>query len=70
MPLFGQVVNRISQSIVDEKQFDSMMDQSSATMIGLCTDAIGGAVYAYNEDTLYEVSFKVLVHLFDTLFLF
>lgn len=50
-----KVVNRISQSIVDEKQFDSMMDQSSPTMIGLCTDAIGGAVYAYNEDTLYEI---------------
>eukprot|EP00250_Pteridium_aquilinum_P006787 c16631_g1_i1 orf=516-3560(-) len=50
-----KVANRVSQSIVEEKQFDSLLDHSTAPMLGLCTDAIGGAVYAFNENTLYEI---------------
>ncbi|KAI5058038.1 hypothetical protein GOP47_0026208 [Adiantum capillus-veneris] len=50
-----KVVNRVSQSIVEEKQFDSLFDYSAAAMLGLCTDAIGGAVFAYDENALYEI---------------
>lgn len=50
-----KVVNRVSEKVVEEKLFDSLFDQMSATMLGLCTDAIGGAVYAFNENTIYEI---------------
>lgn len=54
------MANRVSQKVVEEKQFDSLLDHNTATMLGLCTDAIGGAVYAFNENTLYEVSDQTL----------
>lgn len=50
-----KVANRVSQNIVEEKRFDSLFDHSTSTMLGLCTDAIGGAVYAFNENTVYEI---------------
>ncbi|KAH7283931.1 hypothetical protein KP509_34G031500 [Ceratopteris richardii] len=50
-----KVVNRVSQTIVEEKVFDSLLDQSTSAMVGLCTDAIGGAIFAYNENSLYEI---------------
>ncbi|MCO5603326.1 hypothetical protein L7F22_057476 [Adiantum nelumboides] len=50
-----KVVNRVSQSIVEEKHFNSLFDYSAAAMLGLCTDAIGGAVFAYDENALYEI---------------
>lgn len=49
-----KAANRVSQQIVEEKLLDSS-DHNSATMLGLCTDAIGGAVYAFNENTIYEI---------------
>jgi hypothetical protein len=56
LTMYVQVVNRINQKIVEEKQFDSIFEQNAVNMLGLCTDAIGGAVYAFNHNTLYEVS--------------
>ncbi|KAI5068926.1 hypothetical protein GOP47_0015227 [Adiantum capillus-veneris] len=50
-----KVANRVSQSIVEEKHFNSLFDYSAAAMLGLCTDAIGGAVFAYDENALYEI---------------
>ena len=55
-------MNRVNQKIVEEKQFDSILEQNTVNMLGLCTDAIGGAVYAFNQNTLYEAS-----HLFSLL---
>lgn len=51
----GQVVNRVSQKVVEEERFDSRVDLGSPTMLGLCSDTAGGAFYAFDENSIYEV---------------
>eukprot|EP00249_Psilotum_nudum_P014604 c24909_g1_i1 orf=639-3668(-) len=51
-----KVVNRVSQRVVEERYFDTSLDHSCSVMLGLCTDAFGGAVYAFNENTIYEIT--------------
>lgn len=51
-----KVVNRISEQIVEELQFDLTSDSNSTGIIGLCSDASAGLFYAYDQNSLYQVS--------------
>ena len=50
-----KVVNRVSQKVVEEHRFDTRSDLGSPTMLGLCSDVGGGAYYAYDEISIFEV---------------
>ncbi|XP_010931902.1 vacuolar sorting protein 18 isoform X1 [Elaeis guineensis] len=50
-----KVVNRISQQIVEELEFDHA-PESSKGIIGLCSDATAGLFYAYDENSIFQVS--------------
>lgn len=50
-------MNRVSQKVVEEQRFDLRSDLGSPTMLGLCSDMAGGAYYAYDENSIYEVGF-------------
>ncbi|CAK9261476.1 unnamed protein product [Sphagnum jensenii] len=51
-----KVVNRVSQKVVEEERFDSRVDLGSPTMLGLCSDTAGGAFYAFDENSIYEIT--------------
>ncbi|KAF6163319.1 hypothetical protein GIB67_025183 [Kingdonia uniflora] len=51
-----KVVNRISEQIVEELQFDHISDSVSRGIIGLCSDATAGLFYAYDENSIFQVS--------------
>ncbi|KAJ7548955.1 hypothetical protein O6H91_07G034600 [Diphasiastrum complanatum] len=51
-----KVINRVSQKIVEEERFDARLDASTSVMLGLCTDYLAGAFYAYNETSIFEVA--------------
>jgi hypothetical protein len=40
---------------MEEERFDSRVDLGSPTMLGLCSDTAGGAFYAFDENSIYEV---------------
>lgn len=51
-----KVVNRISEQIIEELQFDQVSDSSSRGIIGLCSDATAGLFYAYDQNSIFQVS--------------
>lgn len=51
-----KIVNRVSQKVVEEQRFDLRSDLGSPTMLGLCSDMAGGAYYAYDENSIYEIT--------------
>ncbi|XP_077238877.1 zinc ion binding protein isoform X2 [Tasmannia lanceolata] len=51
-----KVVNRISQQIIEELQFDHVPDPISRGIIGLCSDATAGLFYAYDHNSIFQVS--------------
>uniref|UniRef100_A0A2P2LBB4 Vacuolar membrane protein pep3 n=1 Tax=Rhizophora mucronata TaxID=61149 RepID=A0A2P2LBB4_RHIMU len=51
-----QVVNRISEQIIEELQFDQTSESVSRGIIGLCSDATAGLFYAYDENSIFQVS--------------
>lgn len=50
-----QVVNRISEQIIEELQFDLMPESVSRGIIGLCSDATAGLFYAYDQNSIFQV---------------
>ncbi|CAL9055510.1 unnamed protein product [Musa banksii] len=50
-----KVVNRISQQIVEDLKFDHT-PESSKGIIGLCSDATAGLFYAFDENSIFQVS--------------
>ncbi|XP_024020984.1 vacuolar protein sorting-associated protein 18 homolog [Morus notabilis] len=51
-----KVVNRISEQIIEELQFEQTSDSGSRGVIGLCSDATAGLFYAYDESSIFQVS--------------
>ncbi|KAL9453512.1 hypothetical protein AB3S75_009170 [Citrus x aurantiifolia] len=51
-----KVVNRISEQIIEELQFDQTSDSISKGIIGLCSDATAGVFYAYDQNSIFQVS--------------
>lgn len=51
-----KVVNRISEQIVEELHFDQTSDSVSKGIIGLCSDASAGLFYAYDQNSIFQVS--------------
>ncbi|KAI4341061.1 hypothetical protein MLD38_025832 [Melastoma candidum] len=51
-----KVVNRISEQIVEELQFDLTSESASRGIIGLCSDASAGLFYAYDQNSIFQVS--------------
>lgn len=51
-----KVVNRISEQIVEELYFDQTPDAVSRGIIGLCSDASAGLFYAYDQNSIFQVS--------------
>ncbi|KAK9133746.1 hypothetical protein Scep_013274 [Stephania cephalantha] len=51
-----KVVNRISEQIVEELHFDHSSDSVSTGIIGLCSDATAGLFYAYDQNSIFQVS--------------
>ncbi|XP_068668534.1 vacuolar sorting protein 18 [Aristolochia californica] len=51
-----KVVNRISQQIIEELQFDFVPGSVSRGILGLCSDATAGLFYAYDQNSIYQVS--------------
>ncbi|WZY97616.1 LOW QUALITY PROTEIN: hypothetical protein YC2023_069945 [Brassica napus] len=63
-----KVVNRISEQIIEELQFDITADSASRGIIGLCSDASAGLFYAYDQNSIFQVCFGgwlVLVSVID-----
>ncbi|XP_047317718.1 vacuolar sorting protein 18-like [Impatiens glandulifera] len=51
-----KVVNRISEHIIEELQFDQTSESLSKGIIGLCSDASAGLFYAYDQNSIFQVS--------------
>lgn len=51
-----KVVNRISEHIVEELQFELTQESSSRGIMGLCSDASAGLFYAYDQNSIFQVS--------------
>ncbi|WCJ30622.1 Vacuolar sorting protein 18 [Euphorbia peplus] len=51
-----KVVNRISEQIIEELQFDQTSESVSRDIIGLCSDATAGLFYAYDHNSIFQVS--------------
>ncbi|KAJ9549372.1 hypothetical protein OSB04_021915 [Centaurea solstitialis] len=51
-----KVVNRISEQIVEELHFDQTLESASTGIIGLSIDASAGLFYAYDENSIFQVS--------------
>lgn len=51
-----KVVNRISQQIVEELYFDQTPDAVSRGVLALCSDASAGLFYAYDQNSIFQVS--------------
>ncbi|GMJ05536.1 vacuolar protein sorting 18 [Hibiscus trionum] len=51
-----KVVNRISEQTIEELQFDQVSDSTSRGIIGLCSDATAGLFYAYDQNSIFQVS--------------
>lgn len=48
-------MNRISEQIIEELQFDQMSESASRGIIGLCSDASAGLFYAYDQNSVFQV---------------
>ncbi|MFS7971208.1 putative transcription factor C2H2 family [Helianthus anomalus] len=51
-----KVVNRISEQIVEELYFDQTSESASKGILGLSIDASAGLFYAYDENSIFQVS--------------
>ncbi|KAK4437266.1 Vacuolar sorting protein 18 [Sesamum alatum] len=51
-----KVVNRISEQIVEELSFDQTPDAVPKGVLGLCSDASAGLFYAYDQNSIFQVS--------------
>ncbi|KAG9152184.1 hypothetical protein Leryth_016372 [Lithospermum erythrorhizon] len=51
-----KVVNRISGQIMEELYIDQTPDADSRGIIGLCSDASAGLFYAYDQNSIFQVS--------------
>ncbi|KAF8369980.1 hypothetical protein HHK36_031993 [Tetracentron sinense] len=51
-----KVVNRISEQIVEELQFDHTSESFSRGIMGLCSDATAGLFYAFDQNSVFQVS--------------
>ncbi|EEF44511.1 vacuolar sorting protein 18 isoform X2 [Ricinus communis] len=51
-----KVVNRISEQIIEELRFDQTSESVSRDIIGLCSDATAGLFYAYDQNSIFQVS--------------
>ncbi|THG09514.1 hypothetical protein TEA_008845 [Camellia sinensis var. sinensis] len=51
-----EVVNRISEQIIEELQFDETPESMSRGVIGLCSDASAGLFYAFDQNSIFQVS--------------
>ncbi|KAK4784040.1 hypothetical protein SAY86_018408 [Trapa natans] len=51
-----KVVNRISEQIIEELQFDQTSESVSRGILGLCSDASAGLFYAYDQNSIFQVS--------------
>ncbi|GMP79922.1 hypothetical protein CsSME_00035240 [Camellia sinensis var. sinensis] len=51
-----KVVNRINEQIIEELQFDETPESMSRGIIGLCSDASAGLFYAYDQNSIFQVS--------------
>ncbi|KAF9588331.1 hypothetical protein IFM89_008761 [Coptis chinensis] len=51
-----KVVNRISEQIIEELHFDHASESVSRGIIGLCSDATAGLFYAYDQNSIFQVS--------------
>ncbi|CAI9101074.1 OLC1v1038315C3 [Oldenlandia corymbosa var. corymbosa] len=51
-----KVVNRISEQIVEELYFDESVDAVSRGIMGLCSDSSAGLFYAYDQNSIFQVS--------------
>ena len=51
-----QVLNRISEQIIEELHFDLTSESASKGIIGLCSDASAGLFYAYDQNSIFQVS--------------
>lgn len=51
-----KVVNRISEQIIEELQFEQTSESASRGIIGLCSDATAGLFYAYDQNSVFQVS--------------
>ena len=58
-----KVVNRISEQIIEELQFDQTAESMSRGIIGLCSDASAGLFYAYDQNSIFQVCMAGLFHL-------
>ncbi|CAI0550067.1 unnamed protein product [Linum tenue] len=51
-----KVVNRISEHIIEDLHFDLTSESASRGIIGLCSDATAGLFYAYDQNSVFQVS--------------
>eukprot|EP00268_Persea_americana_P048110 TRINITY_DN5052_c0_g1_i1.p1 TRINITY_DN5052_c0_g1~~TRINITY_DN5052_c0_g1_i1.p1 ORF type:complete len:993 (-),score=212.87 TRINITY_DN5052_c0_g1_i1:220-3198(-) len=51
-----KVLNRISQQIIEELQFDHAPESIARGIIGLCSDATAGLFYAYDQNSIFQMS--------------
>ncbi|KAK4489030.1 hypothetical protein RD792_004822 [Penstemon davidsonii] len=51
-----KVVNRISEQIVEELYFNQSPDAVTRGVLGLCSDASAGLFYAYDQNSIFQVS--------------
>ncbi|KAJ8437813.1 hypothetical protein Cgig2_013429 [Carnegiea gigantea] len=51
-----KVMNRISEQIIEELHFDLTSESASKGIIGLCSDASAGLFYAYDQNSIFQVS--------------
>ncbi|KAL8160474.1 hypothetical protein V2J09_002011 [Rumex salicifolius] len=51
-----KVVNKISEQIKEELHFDLNSDSGSRGILGLCSDATAGLFYAYDQNSIFQVS--------------
>ncbi|GAB2262904.1 hypothetical protein Droror1_Dr00003901 [Drosera rotundifolia] len=51
-----KVVNRISEQIVEELHFDLTSESASKGILGLASDASAGLFYAYDQNSIFQVS--------------
>ncbi|CAI9105315.1 OLC1v1004212C1 [Oldenlandia corymbosa var. corymbosa] len=52
------VVNRVSELLVEELYFDQVTDTVSKSIIGLCSDSSAGMFYAYDQNSIFQISVK------------
>ncbi|KAH9624516.1 hypothetical protein KSS87_014015 [Heliosperma pusillum] len=51
-----KVVNQISERIIEELHFDLTSDSASKGILCLCSDASAGLFYAYDQNSIFQVS--------------